>query len=243
MRLDRLFNHRLIMTPVASYIGLIAMVLAVWALVTGTVSLLYIIPLVIGWFFMLMSVTVGMHRYIAHNAFRCSTFWKVALSYLATLAIYGSTIQWSAMHISHHRYSDTPKDPHYTGWRYLFWKKNNPTEFNRKTLRRLARDPLQHFLHKYYALVVFATVAALALVDPWLLVFLYLAPLGWLHLVGSMHQVFAHDKHGPMNQILLEWFLPTGGEWLHRHHHEKAGDIRFGHSDMGYWFIRLIRSR
>jgi stearoyl-CoA desaturase (delta-9 desaturase) len=241
MRLDRIFNHRLIMTPAASYVGYAAMGLAAWALLTGTVSLWYLLPLAIGTFFILMGVTVGMHRLFCHSAFKTSNFWYGFLAYIGTLAIYGSTVQWPAMHASHHKYSDTDKDPHYTGWEYLFWKKNRPTEFNRKVLNKLYRMPVHRFFHKWYALVVGGTIAALALIDPWLLVFLYLAPLGWLHLVGSVHQVFAHDDVGPKDQRWLEWVLFTGGEWLHGHHHRKPRDIRFGPSDLGYWFIRLIR--
>lgn len=241
MRLDRLFTHRLIMTPIASYVGFAAMISAVWALVTGTVSLWYLLPLAIGTFFVLMGVTVGLHRLFCHSSFKTSGFWHVVLAYLATLGVYGSTVQWCAMHATHHRYTDTPKDPHYTGWRYLFWKKNNYTEFNRRLLIRLYRQPLHRFFFKWYALVVGATIAALAIIDPWLLVFLYLAPLGWLHFVGSAHQVFAHDKTGPLDQKWKELWLFTGGEWLHKHHHQFARDPRFGPLDAGYRFIQLIR--
>ena len=141
---------------------------------------------------------------------------------------------------SFHKWADTPKDPHYTGWRYLFWKKNNPTAFHRRTLTRLYRNPLHRFFFKYYALVVGGTIAALWLISPWALVFGYLAPLGWLHFVGSAHQVYAHGKNGPRDQRWLEWVLFTGGEWLHGHHHDRPRDPRFGKSDLGYRFIQLI---
>jgi fatty-acid desaturase len=194
----------------------------------------------VGTFLILMGVTVGMHRLFCHMAFRTSTFWHVVLGWLGTMAIYGSTVQWPAMHASHHKFADTDKDPHYTGWRYLFWKKNNPTAFHRRTLVRLYRDPMHRFLHCYYALVVLTTMGVMCAISPWLLLFGYLMPLGWLHLVGSFHQVFAHDSSGPRDQRWLEFVLFTGGEWLHGHHHDWPRDIRFGPSDAGYWFIRLI---
>lgn len=242
MRLDRFFTHRLIMTPVASYIGYAAMALGAWALVSGVVSAWYLLPLLVGTFFMLMGVTVGLHRLFCHRSFRTSKFWHVVLAYLGTLAIYGSTVQWCAMHVTHHRYSDTPRDPHYTGWRYLFWKRNNPTELNRRLLMRLYRDPLHRFFFKWYVLVVGITAVGLTVVDPWLTVFLYLTPLGWLHLVGSIHQVFAHDETGPLDQKWKELWLCTGGEWLHQHHHRFTHDPCFGPFDLGWLFIKAIRS-
>ena len=115
-----------------------------------------------------------------------------------------------------------------------------PTIFNRRVLTRLYRQPLHRWLHQYYVLVPAITIASLWLLSPLVLVFCYLAPLGWLHIVGSAHQVFAHGKDGPRDQRWLEWVLFTGGEWLHGHHHDRQRGPRFGKSDLGYHFIRLI---
>lgn len=243
LRADRLFNHRLIMTPLASYVGLAGMVVGGYALVTGVVSGWWLLPTLLFTFLILMGITVGMHRLFCHRAFKTSRFWHTVLAYLGTVAIYGSSVQWPAMHASHHQFADTPKDPHYAGWRYLFWKKNNPTVFNRRVLARLYRDPLHRFLHKYYVLVVAATVGGLWLISPWALVFCYLIPLGWLHLVGSFHQVYAHGSEGARDLPWMEWLMFTGGEWDHGHHHQRPKDRRFGKWDAGYHFIRLIQAR
>jgi stearoyl-CoA desaturase (delta-9 desaturase) len=243
MRLDRIFTHRLIMTPLASYVGFAAMLVAAYSLITGAASAWWLVPLVIMTFMILMAVTVGMHRLFCHQAFKTSQLWHWIMGYLGTIAIYGSTVQWPAMHMSHHEFSDTPKDPHYTGWQYLFWKKNNPTIFNRRVLTRLYRQPMHRFLHQYYVLVVLGTVIVLGLISPWLLLFGYLAPLGWLHLVGSFHQVYAHGKQGARDLPIMEALMFTGGEWLHGHHHRWPKDLRFGTADAGYTFIQLIRRR
>lgn len=241
-RPDKIFGHKLWMTPVASYVGFAAMIYGAWLLISGVVSLWWIVPMVFFAFWQLMGVTVGLHRLFCHVAFRTNTFWHITLAYLGTLAIYGSSVQWAAMHASHHKYSDTDLDPHYTGWRYLFWKANRPTVFNKRVIARLYRQPLHRFLHSYYALVVGGTIALIYLINPLALLFCYLIPLGWLHFVGSAHQVFAHDKEGPRDQRWLEWVLFTGGEWLHGHHHNSQRDIRFGKSDAGFRLIQLIRS-
>jgi stearoyl-CoA desaturase (delta-9 desaturase) len=242
IRPDKIFGHRLWMTPLASYVGFGAMLYGGWTLITGAASLLWILPMLFFTFWMLMGVTVGMHRLFCHMAFRTSSFWHTVFAIFGTLALYGSTVQWPAMHASHHKYSDTDKDPHYTGWRYLFWKKNRPTIFNRRVVLRMYRNPLHRFLHGYYILVLAATVAGLLMVGgPFALLFCYLIPLGWLHFVGSVHQVFAHGQDGPRDQWWLEFLMWTGGEWLHGHHHDKPRDIQFGRFDTGYHLIRLIR--
>jgi fatty-acid desaturase len=241
MRLDKMFGHRLIMTPLASYTGFASMILGTYLLISGQADPLWIISTLFFTFMILMGVTVGLHRLFCHRAFKTSIFWNTVLAYLGTLAVYGSSVQWAAMHMSHHIYSDTDKDPHETGWRYLFWKKNRPTEFHRKTLIRMYRNHLHRFLHQYYLLVILSTILILYLINPLALLFCYLIPLGWLHFVGSAHQVFAHNNVGPKDQPILELFLFTGGEWLHKHHHTHGKDPNFGTFDLGYQFIKLIR--
>jgi fatty-acid desaturase len=241
MRVDRLFSHRLIMTPIASYVGFFAMLYGAWSLLTGAASLWWIAPMIICTIAVLFGVTVGFHRLFCHAAFKTHSIWHGVLAVLGTLGIYGSSVQWCAMHASHHKYSDTDKDPHYTGWRYLFWKKNRPTIFNRRIMMRLYRNPLHRFLYKYYALVVLGVVGLLWALSFNTLLFCYLIPLGWLHFVGSAHQVFAHDKTGPRDYPIMEFLLFTGGEWLHKHHHDHQRDDRFGRFDLGHRFIRLIK--
>ena len=240
---DKPFTHRLFLTPVFSYIGAFAIAYAVYALCTGLASLWWGAVFAVSTFFMMMGTTVGLHRLFCHQAFTTSTFWKIVLAYFGTLSLYGSTVQWAGMHMAHHEFSDTEKDPHFTGWSYLIWKKHNQTQFNKRTLIRLYKDPLHKFLHDYYMVVVLATICVLCIFSVQALVFLYLAPLGWLHFVESIHKVFSHDKAGPKDQGLLEIPFFTGGEWEHKHHHDFPKDIRFGRMDLGYWFIRLIRTR
>lgn len=240
MRIDKIFGHRLILTPIASYLGFASMILGVYMLVSGSASILWFIPMAFFTFMILMGVTVGMHRLFCHRSFKVNAFWNIILAYLGTLAIYGSTVQWTSMHMSHHKFSDTDKDPHYTGWKYLFWKKNKPTEFHKKTLVRMYRDPVHRFMHKYYLFVIGITILFLYALSPLALLFCYLIPLGWLHFVGSTHQVYAHGKQGPLNLNWLEFVMFTGGEWGHKHHHDYPKDIHFGKWDLGYYFIKLI---
>lgn len=240
-RIDQIFGHRLLMTPISSYIGFIGLLCGTYSLATGAASGLWILPMLFCTFCILIGITVGFHRLFTHQSFETSRFWEFVLLYFGTLGVYGSSVQWPAMHASHHIHSDTPEDPHYSGWRYLFWKKNNRTTFHRKTLVRLYRDPMHRFFHKYYSLIVLGTAIGLASISLNALIFCYLIPLGWLHFVGSAHQVFAHGEDGPKDQSILELVLFTGGEWSHKHHHDQQNDVRFGSLDAGFKVIQLIR--
>jgi stearoyl-CoA desaturase (delta-9 desaturase) len=242
MKLSRIFTHQLVLTPIMSYVGLVAMAYAGYSISVGAISAWWLVLAAVNSFLVLMGVTVGMHRLFCHRAFRVPRYWHLILAYLGTIGVYGSTVQWAAMHASHHRYYDTEKDPHYSGLWYLLWKRNNPTIFDRRVLIRLYRDPLHRFMHRYYTLVVLATALLFWLISPMALIFGYLIPVGWLHLASSFHHVFAHGKKGPRDLPLMELLMFTGGEWFHGHHHDRPKDPRFGSFDGGYLFIRLIQA-
>src|SRR6202044_2070218 len=59
-----------------------------------------------------LGVTIGYHRLLSHCSFKCPKaveyFWVLG----GYLAFEGSPIWWSAIHRAHHRYTDTPLDPH-----------------------------------------------------------------------------------------------------------------------------------
>ena len=75
------------------------------------------------------SMSVCLHRYFSHKAFRCSRSVQFALSFIGCLASQGSPIWWASKHRRHHKYCDTEKDPHspqvfstfyaWLGWIYI----------------------------------------------------------------------------------------------------------------------------
>jgi stearoyl-CoA desaturase (delta-9 desaturase) len=60
----------------------------------------------------MLGVTIGYHRLLSHRAMSCPKivehFWVLA----GYLAFEGSPIWWATIHRAHHRYVDTPLDPH-----------------------------------------------------------------------------------------------------------------------------------
>jgi stearoyl-CoA desaturase (delta-9 desaturase) len=58
------------------------------------------------------AVTVGLHRHLAHLAFRAHTPTTVILAIMGSMAMQGPVIQWAATHRRHHTHPDMPGDPH-----------------------------------------------------------------------------------------------------------------------------------
>ena len=80
-------------------------------------------------------MSVCLHRYFSHKAFRCGRGTQFALSFAGCLASQGSPIWWASKHRRHHKYCDTDRDPHspqafsklyaWIGWIYVegpMWK-------------------------------------------------------------------------------------------------------------------------
>uniref|UniRef100_A0A6U6FV30 Fatty acid desaturase domain-containing protein n=1 Tax=Odontella aurita TaxID=265563 RepID=A0A6U6FV30_9STRA len=57
-------------------------------------------------------MSVCLHRYAAHAAFKCGPITHVAMSVLGCLANQGGPIWWASQHRCHHKYCDAPRDPH-----------------------------------------------------------------------------------------------------------------------------------
>ena len=60
----------------------------------------------------MFGLSIGLHRHFAHNQFKTSKLFEVVSLFLAMLAFSRSPLSWIGAHRLHHRFSDTPKDPH-----------------------------------------------------------------------------------------------------------------------------------
>ncbi len=57
-------------------------------------------------------MSVCLHRYAAHAAFKCGPITQVGLGILGCLANQGGPIWWASQHQCHHKNCDVPGDPH-----------------------------------------------------------------------------------------------------------------------------------
>ncbi|RZU34439.1 stearoyl-CoA desaturase (delta-9 desaturase) [Blastococcus saxobsidens] len=99
---------------VVPFLALAAVVPAVWGWGLSWLD----VGLAIGfYFFTLLGVTVGYHRYFTHGSFRAKRPLRLGLAVAGSMAIQGPVVQWVADHRRHHAFSDRDGDPH-SPWRY-----------------------------------------------------------------------------------------------------------------------------
>ena len=191
-----------------------------------------------------LMVTVGLHRYFCHAAFKTSKFWHIVMAYYSILLLQGSPLGWASAHTTHHVHADTDGDPHDIKLSYLVWKKYNDVPMVHGRLKKLINDPTLKFVHRYGMVLWVVFVTVLLSISWELFIFGYAMALGSVHLIGGIHQVTSHFNNRPNNYPLMEYILPASGEWMHKTHHEnpKLKDLRTEkwHLDLGYLFIRMI---
>jgi stearoyl-CoA desaturase (delta-9 desaturase) len=99
---------------VVPFLALAAVVPAVWGWGLSWLD----VGLAVGfYFFTLLGVTVGYHRYFTHGSFKAARPLRLFLAVAGSMAIQGPVVQWVADHRRHHAFSDREGDPH-SPWRY-----------------------------------------------------------------------------------------------------------------------------
>jgi len=120
------------------------------------------------------AITVGYHRYFAHRSFRTSRVFQFVLALIGCTAMENGPIWWASWHRRHHRYVDTPADPHlpliYAFWyahlAWIFDPKNDETDLS--NVRDLTKFPEFRLLDRF-AWVPLVAYALLCDPPPWTL--------------------------------------------------------------------------
>ena len=76
-------------------------------------------------------------------------------------------------------------------------------------------------------------------IDPFALIYAWLAPAGFAKLIGSLIFTYGHHSGRPHNNTLLG--LITFGEGFHHNHHNDESKSQWSKLDIGGWIIRGIR--
>jgi sn-1 stearoyl-lipid 9-desaturase len=238
-------RHKVWMSVAAYYIGMAALIHLPfsgdgWAAYLPAVYLIFVYGGI--------TISVGYHRLFCHNGFKTNKFWHMLFAVSGVAFMYSSPLQWVVTHSTHHKHSDTDRDPHLNTLSGLFSKgyRNVPLDTwrSRKLLRK---GKLHRFVDSYYVAIYIMLIGVAALISTDFILYAYLPALGFAHLVASAHNVLSHWNNKPQDLPLLEYIIPIGGEWLHGVHHDKPGRVDFRskpwHFDIGYVVILLIRQR
>lgn len=249
---------------VAIHVGL------VWAFVDAILTgRWWLLALTYAWSLIISTIGhhVGLHRYFCHNSFK-TTRWKHVL--LAWASVFSATmlgpISYSVAHRHHHRYSDTPKDPHspkQSGFWYIFfglWALRSDEGKARlgpyAPARDLMRDPVLQFVETHYFHIWYIATIVLYLIGgiDAVIYFLY-APAGaWITLGNAVNNCGGHyaylpgsyrnfdlDDHSVNNPIIN---LLTPGEGYQNNHHKYPNSpntaVTEKEWDFVYWVIKTF---
>ncbi len=202
-------------------------------------------------------VTAGYHRYFSHRAFKTSRVGQFVLAALAQTSAQRGVVWWAAKHRAHHKYSDTPQDPHspvhrgfwfsHVGW--IFAPKASKADYSR--VPDLTQYPELMWLdrHKYLPAVVLAVIAWLAAGWTGLFVGFFASTVFLWHgsfFVNSLAHVIGRQRYVTGDDSRNNWWLAliTLGEGWHNNHHHYQSSTRQGfywwEIDITFYLLKLL---
>lgn len=216
----------------------------------------WLVALLFYFLFGCIGVACTYHRLISHKSYVAPLWFEYLGLVLGSLGAVGTSIQWTAVHRAHHRYSDTDRDPHNPQgrfWAMQFFAMLVPA--SPRFVADLLRSSRHQRFHKYYWAIHATYALILVLIDPFAIVYAYLFPCFVLWHVMSALGTFAHtESFGYKCPLAREndrarnlWWvgLLVFGEGYHSNHHADASRWRFGMKpfelDLSAFIIRMIK--
>ena len=222
-----------------------------------TIPALVVLVVNFTWFYlcvMLLSVvmiakvghSIGQHRYFCHRSFQTTRAKEWLIGVCATLCTSHTPIYYSAVHRYHHATSDTEADPHspsqigmtrgFLGLIDETKAKNIPA----RIIRDLVGNPVVMFFHNWYWPTIVAYLTLLVMIDPMLVLFCYVIPVGYTKFITGSQISLGHGKgyrnfdtrDASVNNIFINYL--TLGEGLHNNHHARASEFDFGYTRKPY---------
>jgi stearoyl-CoA desaturase (Delta-9 desaturase) len=222
-------------------------------------------------FFRMLGVECGYHRYFSHKAYKTSRVFQFILAFWAQSSGQKGVLWWAMHHRHHHRYADTEKDIHSPLYK-TFWgahfswvleNKNLDTDLSR--IRDYAKYPELVFLNKYHYI---PTISFLVLIycigeySPLLpnvnglqAVFwgFFLSTLTMYHITMTVNSV-VHDKRfkgsrrfetNELSRNNAFLAIPLVGAAWHNNHHRYPSAGRAGfywwEVDLSYYLLRVLQ--
>jgi stearoyl-CoA desaturase (Delta-9 desaturase) len=217
------------------------------------------------YFVRMFGITAGYHRYFAHRSYRTSRVMQFLIACLGCSALQKGPLWWASHHRQHHRFSDTPDDPHSPHvtsfwWAHLGWVlSEDHTATPWHSIRDWARYPELRWLDRLHWMpgVLLAVTCFLigwatggwaggwsALVCGFVIstVLVYHATFSinsLSHLLGKRR--YATDDQSRNNLFLA--IITLGEGWHNNHHHYQSSANQgffWWEIDISYYLIRLM---
>lgn len=201
-------------------------------------------------------LTAGYHRYFAHRSFRTGRVTQFLLAFGGLTAAQKGPLWWAGWHRQHHRYADTPRDPHSPmqgfWWSHVGWVLSGRyAQTPLDGIKDFARYPELRFLDRHDWIGPWSLAVACYLVGGWsglVIGFFASTVLVW-HVtfsVNSFTHMFGRRRYATQDtsRNLAPVALLTFGEGWHNNHHRHPTSARQGEPwweiDLSYYVLRLL---
>ena len=193
------------------------------------------------------SIASGYHRYYSHKSFEAGKWYDHYVNIIGMFANPGPVLSWAATHRQHHKYADTPKDPHsyiHSGWFAVYM---NTWGYNFQIERRMVvpffRDKIVMFYYQHYFKIILFIMSLLFLIHPLLFVFGFAWPAFLAFHGYGIINLLGHRGGQPRNSMIAN--ILTAGEGWHAYHHRRPKDWKNGDKwwmwDFAGLWIRTIK--
>ena len=188
----------------------------------------------------MLGITMGYHRLYSHKAWNCPKPLEYCLLFFAHIMMVGPAITWVANHREHHKYADTPKDPHSPHYRgvMLAYFGQVLIDIDFKLVRDLLKQRLHRLQVKYYWHIIFVWAALLLYLDPAAIIYAWLVPAGFAKLIGSLVFTYSHRNKKANSDLWVG--LITLGEGFHDIHHKRPSKKIWHPLDVGGRLIGIF---
>ncbi len=209
------------------------------------------------YFWRMFGITGGYHRYFAHRSYKTSRIGQFALAWLGCSALQKGPLWWASHHRQHHRFSDTPDDPHSPlvtsfWWSHLGWILSpDHVETPLHVIRDWAQYPELRWLDRWHWVPGIVLAVACWLIGGWSglvcgfvisTVLVYHATFS----INSLSHLFGKRRYATGDDSRNNWFLAiiTLGEGWHNNHHHYQSSANQGffwwEIDISYCVIRTL---
>jgi len=210
-----------------------------------------------GYVVRMWAITAGYHRYFSHRTFKTSRAFQFVMAWLGTSSMQNGPLWWASWHRRHHKYSDTPLDPH-SPVQHGFWHSHfgwaldgNHGSPDLSNVRDLVRYPELVFLDKHKWIPIAVYIGACFAVAGWAgivwgfsvsTVMLYHGTL----FINSLGHVWGSRRYETGDQSRNNPWLAiiTLGEGWHNNHHHCMTSTRQGffwwEVDASYYALKVL---
>lgn len=185
-------------------------------------------------------ITAGYHRYFAHRAYRTGRVFQFVLAFGGCSSAQKGPLWWAGHHRIHHRFSDTPVDPHTPKkgfwWSHVGWILGDDTSFQPEgTMKEFESIPEIRWIDRHDWVAPWALGVACFLIGGWsgLVVGFFASTVLLWHstfLINSLAHVWGSRRFETTDTSRNNFALAllTMGEGWHNNHHRYAHLARQG---------------